>query len=111
MVVWIHHHTGHKGCANRALGGDVHRQLLPAQSAVARAIDPGRSGAGKEDLRINRIDRQRPDRRHIALRADTLPVGSAMVARKQAGITDRKIVCGSVGCTTNAWIRLLSGKG
>jgi hypothetical protein len=54
--------------------------------AVARAIHPGRARAGKEDIGIDRIDGQRPDRRQVALGADPLPVLAAIMADKEAGI-------------------------
>jgi len=89
MIVRVDVDTGHKGRANRALPGDVHRQFLPVQSTVARAIDPSGARAGKENIGINRVDGQRPDRRQSPIGADALPPRPAVVAHEQAGIATR----------------------
>src|SRR5260370_19055403 len=64
MIVGVHYDAGHEGYANGALAGDVHSQFLPPQSAISRAIDRSRARAGKENIGIDRVDGQRPDRWH-----------------------------------------------
>src|SRR5262245_50491254 len=86
MIVGIHDDAGDEGCANRALAGDVDSQFLPVQSPISRAIDRSRARAGKEDIGINGVDRQRPDRRQSAIGADALPPRPAIVAHEQARI-------------------------
>ena len=60
--------------------------LLPALSAIARAIDAGRPCPRKENLGVDGVDRQRPDGRHVPLRAEPLPLCSAIMADEQARI-------------------------
>ena len=57
-----------------------------ASSAVSRAIDPSRAGAGKENVGIDRVDGQRPDRRQSAIGAEAFPPRPAIAAREQARI-------------------------
>jgi hypothetical protein len=47
MIVRVDDDAGHEGCANGALPGNLHSQFLPLPSPISRAIDPGRTGAGK----------------------------------------------------------------
>src|SRR6516165_1030166 len=87
MIVGVDDEAGHEGFANRTLAGGVYRQLLPVPSAVARAIDPGRAGTGEENIGIDRVDGQRPDRWQSPIGADdALPPQPAIVAREQAGV-------------------------
>src|SRR5207248_10282289 len=55
-------------------------------SPISRAIDRSRARAGKENIGINRVDGQRPDRRQDPLGADALPPRSAIVAHEQTRI-------------------------
>src|SRR5437762_9492546 len=73
MIVGIHDDAGHEGYANGALPGDVYSQFLPLQSAISRTIDRSRARAGKENIGINRVDGQGPDRWHSPIGADALP--------------------------------------
>src|SRR6266481_4320054 len=92
MIVGVHDDAGHEGYANRALPGDVHSQFLPLLSAISRAIDRSRARAGKENIGINRVDGQRPDRWHTPIgpigpiSADALPPRPSIVAHEQARI-------------------------
>src|SRR6516162_2588569 len=86
MIVGVDVDAGHKGYADRALPGDVDRQLLPLPSPVSRAIDRRRARAGKEDIGIDPVDGQRPDRWQSAIGADTLPPRPSIVAHEQARI-------------------------
>jgi hypothetical protein len=86
MVVGIDDEAGHEGNTDRALPGDVYGQFLPVPSAVPRTVDRGRARAGEENIGINRVDGQRPDRRQGAVGADALPPRPAIAAREQARI-------------------------
>src|SRR5262249_12273148 len=48
MIVRVDDDAGHERYPDGALRGDVDCQLLPVSSGVARAIDPGRTGAGED---------------------------------------------------------------
>src|SRR6266481_5217780 len=89
MIVGVHYDAGHEGYANGALPGDVHSQFLPPQSPIPRAIDRSRARAGKENIGVNRVDGQRPDRRHSPIGrigGDALPPRPSIVAHEQARI-------------------------
>ena len=90
MIVGVHDDAGYEGCADRALAGEVYRQFLPPQSAIPRAIDRSRAGAGKENIGIDRVDGQRPDRRQSPIGADALPSRPSVVAHEQTGIATRE---------------------
>jgi len=51
-----------------------------------RAVDPSRARAGKQNIGIDRVDGQRPDRRQSAIGANALPPRPAIVADEQARI-------------------------
>jgi len=89
VIVGVDDDGGHEGYANRTLRGDLYRQFFPVQSAISRAIDPSRARAGKENVGVNRVNGQRPYRRHRPTGADPLPPCSAIVAREQARIAAR----------------------
>src|SRR5438067_723904 len=86
VIVGIDDEAGHEGYADRTLRCDVDGQFLPLPSAVPRTVDPGWAGAGKENVGIDRVDRQRPDRRQGPLDADALPPRAAVVAHEQARV-------------------------
>ena len=86
MIVGVDDEAGHEGYADRAFRGDVDGQFLPLPSPVPRAIDPGRARAGEENIGIDRVDGQRPDRRQGPIGADALPPRPAIVAHEQARI-------------------------
>src|SRR5208282_91971 len=86
MIVGVDDDAGDEGCADRALPGEVYSQFLPMQPAIARAIDRSRARAGKENIRINRVDGQRPDHWESRIGADTLPPRPAIAANEQARI-------------------------
>src|SRR4051794_38563261 len=85
-IVGVHNNAGHEGRANGALPGEVDSQFLPLLSPISRTIDPGRTGAGKEDIRLDRIDGQRPDRWQSPIGADALPPRPSIMAHEQARI-------------------------
>src|SRR5229473_5897589 len=90
MIVGVYDDSGHKGYADGALRGDVYGQFLPLPSPVSRTVDPGRARTGEENLGINRVDGERPDRWQIPVGADALPPRPAIVAREQARIATCK---------------------
>jgi hypothetical protein len=86
MIVGVHDDAGDEGCANGAFAGEVYSQFLPLPSTILRAIDPSRARAGKENIRLDRIDGQRPDRWYSPIGADALPARPSIVAHEQACI-------------------------
>src|SRR5271155_4689566 len=86
MIVGVHDDAGDEGSANRALAGEVYSQFLPVQSPISRAIDPGGTRTGEENIRIDRVDGQRPDRWQSPIGADALPPRPSIVAHEQARI-------------------------
>ena len=86
MIVGVHDDAGHKGCANGALPGEVYTQFLPVLSPISRAIDRSRARAGKENIGIDRVDGQRPDRWQSPIGADALPPRPSIAAHEQARI-------------------------
>src|SRR6266478_1137683 len=89
MIVGVHYDAGHEGYADGALPGDVHSQFLPLPSPISRAIDRSRARAGKENIGIDRVDGQRPDRWHRPIGpigADAPPPRPSIAAHEQARI-------------------------
>src|SRR5262249_21037378 len=58
-------------------------ERFPVEAAIPRAIDTRRSRAGEDDAGIDWIDRQRPDRRQVSLRAHALPRRATSPADEQ----------------------------
>src|SRR5215469_2860537 len=56
------------------------------QSAISRAVDSSRARAGKENIGLDRVDSQRPDRWQSPIGADALPPRPSIVAHEQACI-------------------------
>src|SRR5215472_3341170 len=56
------------------------------QSTISRAVDPSRARAGKENIGLDRVDSQRPDRWQTPIGADALPPRAPIVAHEQARI-------------------------
>src|SRR6185436_1727810 len=82
-LVGVDEYAGDERRADGALCRGGHVEPLPLPSAVARAIVAGRPRPREEGVRVGRIDRERPDRRDVPLRADPLPGRPAVVTRAQ----------------------------
>src|SRR5580704_13306192 len=90
MIAGVDDDAGDEGGANGALAGEVYSQFLPLLSPISRAIERSRARAGKENIGIDRVDGQRPNRRQSPIGADALPPRPAIVAHEQARIATRE---------------------
>jgi hypothetical protein len=114
MIVGVHDDAGHKGCASGALTGEVYSQFLPMLSTISRAVDSSRACAGKENIGINRVDGQRPDRWQSPIGpigGDAFPPRPAIAAHEQARIAAGENGMRLFGMGDQAWMQLLSGNG
>jgi hypothetical protein len=74
-------------------------------------MDRSRARAGQENIGVNRVDGQRPDRWQSPIGAGALPPRPSIVAHEQAHIATCENGMRLYGMATNACMRLLSGNG